>query len=49
MNKNIVEPLLQEDVSRYVMFPIKDQLVHLVIDLLLQRRLLTGLLIYTQP
>ena len=25
MNKNIVEPLLQEDVSRYVMFPIKDQ------------------------
>ena len=25
MNKNIVEPLLQEDVRRYVMFPIKDQ------------------------
>ena len=25
MNKNIVEPLLQEDLSRYVMFPIKDQ------------------------
>ena len=25
MNKNFVEPLLQEDLSRYVMFPIKDQ------------------------
>ena len=25
MNKNFVEPLLQEDVNRYVMFPIKDQ------------------------
>jgi len=25
MNKNIVEPLLQEDHKRYVMFPIKDQ------------------------
>jgi ribonucleotide reductase beta subunit family protein with ferritin-like domain len=25
MNKNCVEPLLQEDVNRYVMFPIKDQ------------------------
>ena len=25
MNKNWVEPLLQEDVNRYVMFPIKDQ------------------------
>jgi len=25
MNKNIVEPLLQEDLNRYVMFPIKDQ------------------------
>lgn len=25
MNKNIVEPLLQEDLGRYVMFPIKDQ------------------------
>ena len=25
MNKNCVEPLLQEDLSRYVMFPIKDQ------------------------
>jgi len=25
MNKNIIEPLLQEDLSRYVMFPIKDQ------------------------
>ena len=25
MNKNSIEPLLQEDVSRYVMFPIKDQ------------------------
>ena len=25
MNKNSVEPLLQEDVNRYVMFPIKDQ------------------------
>ena len=25
MNKNIVEPLLHEDLSRYVMFPIKDQ------------------------
>ena len=25
MNKNIVEPLLQEDLKRYVMFPIKDQ------------------------
>jgi len=25
MNKNSVEPLLQEDLNRYVMFPIKDQ------------------------
>ena len=25
MNKNFVEPLLQEDLNRYVMFPIKDQ------------------------
>lgn len=25
MNKNCVEPILQEDLSRYVMFPIKDQ------------------------
>jgi ribonucleotide reductase beta subunit family protein with ferritin-like domain len=25
MNKNCVEPLLQEDLNRYVMFPIKDQ------------------------
>jgi ribonucleotide reductase beta subunit family protein with ferritin-like domain len=25
MNKNIIEPLLQEDLNRYVMFPIKDQ------------------------
>ena len=25
MNKNINEPLLQQDDSRYVMFPIKDQ------------------------
>jgi ribonucleotide reductase beta subunit family protein with ferritin-like domain len=25
MNKNCVEPLLQEDVNRYVMFPIQDQ------------------------
>jgi ribonucleotide reductase beta subunit family protein with ferritin-like domain len=25
MNKNCIEPLLQEDVNRYVMFPIKDQ------------------------
>ena len=25
MNKNNVEPLLQEDDNRYVMFPIKDQ------------------------
>ena len=25
MNKNFVEPLLQEDLSRYVMFPIRDQ------------------------
>ena len=24
MNKNFIEPMLQEDVSRYVMFPIKD-------------------------
>ena len=25
MNKNCIEPLLQEDLNRYVMFPIKDQ------------------------
>ena len=25
MNKNFVEPLLQEDDNRYVMFPIRDQ------------------------
>lgn len=25
MNKNFVEPLLQEDLNRYVMFPIRDQ------------------------
>ena len=25
MSKSIIEPLLQEDANRYVMFPIKDK------------------------
>ena len=31
MSKNTIEPLLQEDVNRYVMFPIKDNDIFSVI------------------